>query len=111
MVELPEPHKKKVCIPGAASTMIKSLEPSGTNASAIIRAVSGFRRKARNRCPSIIAKYWRHLSIGGKFSFDLLKSSSVSGGHRGLRVRFFLAGALGTSVDDCEELIGLSEKK
>lgn len=119
------PHGE-LCIPAAASMMIKSLEPSGTNASASVRAVSGCLKKVRNRCPSMIAKYWRHLSIGGKFSFDTLNAALSSSVRWFLYIRLDLIGLMGstpsnflrgprrltgvvTSLD--EERIDVSEKK
>lgn len=125
--------KEQLCIPGAASMIIKSLEPSGTNASASIWAVSGCLRKVRNRCASAIAKYWRHLSIGGKFSFDTLNaawSASVSWVFD-IRLRLTLTGltistpstfvrearrftgltGMVASLDECEERIVVLEKK
>lgn len=52
--------------PGLASMMILSFEPSGTNASASIAAVSGLRTEHLWPEAFSMGKYLRHISMGGK---------------------------------------------
>lgn len=54
-----------MCIPGLASMIILSLEPSGTNVSASIAAVSGLRITDLRETTFSVRKYLRHNSMGG----------------------------------------------
>ncbi len=54
-----------MCTPGLTSIIILSLEPSGTNVSASIAAVSGLRTTDLWEATFSVRKYLRHNSMGG----------------------------------------------